>query len=413
MVDLTVNVETLTFKNPVLVGPLIVTEYPRMLEKCLAQGAGGVITPTYTTAREATFRPRPYVISPQALFPDLQDMFLTIAEFSAVPPKEALEKHIPQMRKLCDDAGVPLIASILATGDTDATVKLASDFAPKVDALELNTYYLDRSRALEIIGLVKKEVRIPLIARVDALTYDAQYISDLVRADVKSIGVHPKMPKGILIDTELEEPIGINWACNVMYGKYMLAISLATSASIIRTQPGMNLIAIEHVIEPEDIIQCLLIGCKATSIYFAVQRFGYKNLAKVIDGIRTWMEAKGYGEIEEFRGRAIRCVKDPFLADYPFKPIEELGAIYMPVVDMKLCKPKECIRCEEFCLHEVFDVIPEEARVKITDENCMGCGICVGLCPEGAVKLVNRCTEEVILERGTAKLYVERRPPVS
>ena len=60
-------------------------------------------------------------------------------------------------------------------------------------------------------------------------------------------------------------------------------------------------------------------------------------------------------------------------------------------------------------MHEVFKVDPKEAKVDITDENCYGCGICVGLCPEGAITLVNRCTEEAVLEnRGTAKVFIER-----
>ncbi|MEM0314172.1 MAG: hypothetical protein QXQ41_06465, partial [Candidatus Bathyarchaeia archaeon] len=99
MVDLTVKLENLTFKNPVLAGPTLVNEYSEMLEKCLKHGVGGVITPTYTDQEENILRPKPYVVSAQSLFPDL-DMFLTLAEFSAVPYDKAM-KYVSSMRKLC------------------------------------------------------------------------------------------------------------------------------------------------------------------------------------------------------------------------------------------------------------------------------------------------------------------------
>lgn len=406
MVDLTVKIGNLTLRNPVLVGPLVVTEYPEMIEKCITHEVGGIITPTFTTHEENVFRPRPYIVSPQGLFPDLQDMFLTLAEFSAAPIKKALEKYVPSMRKLCANAGIPLIVSILANDDVDRTVKTAADFASNADGLELNTCYLDKEKASEITKSVKKEAGIPVIVGTSTWMHNAQNIDALIRDGIKCISIHTHMPKGILVDTELEEPFAINWPCSVMFGKSMLPISLALLASITRAHPKAELISIDHAIESEDVIQYLLMGSKAVSISFAVQRSGYKHIDNVVDGIKAWMEGKGYGKIEDFLGNAAKRIGEPARAEKPFKPPEELGAIYMPVIDTELCKPRECIRCEEYCVHDVFKVIPQEARVEIKDENCYGCGICVGLCPEGAIKLVNRCTEEVVLEnRGTARCF--------
>jgi len=410
MVDLTVKVDNLTFKNPILVGPLVITEYPQMLEKCLTHEVGGIITPTYTTDQENTLRPKPFIVSPQTLFPDLQDMFLTLAEFSAVPLKKALEKDVPSMRSLCADAGVPLIVSILATADIDGTVKLAADFAPNADGLELNTYYLDKESAREIIKAVKKDVGIPIIVRMNTWDYDDKYVGSLMQAGVNSMSIQTRMPKGILVDTELEEPFGMNWPCSTMFGKFMLPISLALSANIMRTQPEAELIALDPATESEDVIQHLLMGCRAVSVSYGIQRHGYKHIDELIDGIQAWMESKGYQNIKAFGGNAIKRVKEPFRSEESFKHPDEFGAEYMPVIDTEYCKPRECIRCEEFCLHEVYKVDPEEAKVDITDENCIGCGVCVGLCPESAITLVNRCTEEVVLEnRGTARSFIESK----
>jgi dihydroorotate dehydrogenase/NAD-dependent dihydropyrimidine dehydrogenase PreA subunit len=409
MVDLTVKLETLTFKNPILAGPVLVNEYPEMLEKCLGYGVGGVITPTYTDQKENICRPRPYIVSPQSVFPDL-DMFLTLAEFSAVPYEKALEKYVPSMRKLCTDAEVPLIVSILAPDDIKCATKLAADFASNADALELDMLHLDKKSALTIVESVKKEVGIPVIARVSTWMYNSKYIEGLMRAGIKSLSTYTQMPKGILVDAELEEPYAINWPCSIMFGKPMLQVSLASAANILCAYPEANLVALDHVLESEDIIQHLLMGCKATSVCYGIQRNGYKHIENIIEGLKAWMESKGYNEVEDFLGKAVKHVKEPLLSENPFKPPEEFGAEYMPIIDTSLCKPKECIRCEEFCLHEVFKVVPAETKVNITDENCYGCGICVSLCPEGAITLVNRCTEETVLERrGTCRTFVDRK----
>ena len=410
MVDLTVKFDTLTFKNPILVGPLVVTEYPPMLERGLAHQIGGVITPTYTADKENTFRPKPFIVSPRALFPDLQDMFLTLAEFSAVPIDIALEKHLPTMHNLCSNAGVPLIGSVLATADIDATVKLAADVASKADGLELNTSYLDKENAPEVLNAVKKTVGVPTLVRMNSWMNNAQSLGSLAKDGVKSMTVHARMPKGMLVDTELEEPFALNWPSSTMFGKFMLPVSLGLTVNILNAQPDANLISIDAATQSEDVIQHLLMGCKAVSVCYGVQMHGYKHADALVDGITGWMEGKGYQKIGDFAGNALKSVNGAVRPDKRFKHPDEFGAEFMPMVDAGICKPKECIRCEEYCLHEVYKVNAQEAKVDVKDENCIGCGICVGLCPEGAITLVNRCTEQPVLEnRGTAKVYVGKK----
>ncbi len=408
MADLTVKLDGLTFKNPILAGPTLVSEYDEMLEKCLKHGVGGVITPTYNDQEKNIFRPKPYVVSTQSVFPDL-DMFLTAAEFSAVPLGDAL-KYVSSMKKVCASAEVPLIVSVLASQDIDRTLKSSAELASHADALELYTLNLDKKNALKVVESVKKEVGVPVIARVNTWRYDAQLVEALTKAHVNSLSLYTQMPEGMLVDIELEEPFAFNWPTNVMFGRSMLPVCLGLAANIKHSYPSVNLVALDHAIESEDVIQYLLMGCSAVSLCYGIQKNGYKQIENVIGGLEAWMDSKGYGRIDDFLGKALSRVKEQFLSDNPFKPPSEFGAECMPVIDKNLCRPKECIRCEEFCLHEVFKVVPEEAKVNITDKNCYGCGICVSLCPESAITLVNRCTEEIMLERrGTCRSFVDRK----
>jgi hypothetical protein len=70
-----------------------------------------------------------------------------------------------------------------------------------------------------------------------------------------------------------------------------------------------------------------------------------------------------YQKIEDFAGNAMKSVGDQVRPEKRFKHPDEYGAEFMPMVDSGICKPKECIRCEEYCLHEVYKVNAQEAKL--------------------------------------------------
>jgi len=78
---------------------------------------------------------------------------------------------------------------------------------------------------------------------------------------------------------------------------------------------------------------------------------------------------------------------------------------YIPVPKIDKSKCTYCGKCAKICVYNAIAVIPGQDRKKgttlIFEQLCHGCGACSALCPEGAIKEVNR--EIGVVESGNCK----------
>jgi len=64
----------------------------------------------------------------------------------------------------------------------------------------------------------------------------------------------------------------------------------------------------------------------------------------------------------------------------------------LAVVDAKRCKPKRCsLECVKYCpkVRTGAEAIKVNGIATISEELCVGCGICVKKCPFKAISIVN------------------------
>jgi len=103
---------------------------------------------------------------------------------------------------------------------------------------------------------------------------------------------------------------------------------------------------------------------------------GYKVMSRVVEGIERWMEKKGFQEINEFVGLALKRIL----------PLEELERrkICHIVVDDSKCTG--CGICVEVCLYDALE-IGRKVRLVVDSELCDNCGLCVSICPFEAPSL--------------------------
>jgi len=89
------------------------------------------------------------------------------------------------------------------------------------------------------------------------------------------------------------------------------------------------------------------------------------------------------------------------------------------IVNPKKCKPKKCNQeCKNFCPvirigKLCIDVSPTSKIANISEELCIGCGICVQKCPFDAIKIINLpkgIQEEVIYRYGANSFVLHRLP---
>jgi dihydropyrimidine dehydrogenase (NAD+) subunit PreA len=143
-----------------------------------------------------------------------------------------------------------------------------------------------------------------------------------------------------------------------------------------------------------DAAEFLLLGCQSLQLCTAPMHYGFRIVEDMIDGLRNWMDEKGFRTIDDFRGLSLPNVKD----------WKNLNLNYKIVA--KISKEK-CIGCDlcyiacwdgaHQCIH--LDARPQKITVtpipkldgpisappvrvpRVDEAECVGCNLCALVCP--------------------------------
>ena len=126
----------------------------------------------------------------------------------------------------------------------------------------------------------------------------------------------------------------------------------------------------------EDVVEYIMLGATTVQTVSAVMWNGYEILDNLINGLRSFMERKGYNSIEDFRGIALpHIVTIDEYADYPRK---------WATLDRIKCQP--CALCFKVCFYDALHR-DSQGYPQVNQENCDGCGLCAEVCPRQALVL--------------------------
>ncbi len=126
----------------------------------------------------------------------------------------------------------------------------------------------------------------------------------------------------------------------------------------------------------EDVVEYIMLGATTVQTVSAVMWNGYETLDKLINGLRSFMERKGYNSIEDFRGIAL-----PHIIT-----IEEYSAYPRKWATLERAKCHPCDLCFQVCFYDALHS-DSQGYPHIKQENCDGCGLCVEVCPRQALVL--------------------------
>ncbi len=124
-----------------------------------------------------------------------------------------------------------------------------------------------------------------------------------------------------------------------------------------------------------DAAEFIALGCGSVQVCTAVMTYGFKIVAEMIEGLSDWMDEKGYTNISEFQGMAVSN-----MSDWQYL---NLNYVTKAKIDQELCI--KCGRCHIVCedtSHQAISQTIDGARgFEVIDEECVGCNLCVSVCP--------------------------------
>ncbi len=125
----------------------------------------------------------------------------------------------------------------------------------------------------------------------------------------------------------------------------------------------------------KDAAEFIALGCGNVQICTAAMTYGFRIVQDMCDGLSEYMDAKGFHNIDAFRGRAV-----PSIVDWNQL---NLNHIEKAVIDQDACI--QCGRCHVVCedtSHQAITNMKDGRRwFEVKEEECVGCNLCVSVCP--------------------------------
>jgi dihydropyrimidine dehydrogenase (NAD+) subunit PreA len=138
---------------------------------------------------------------------------------------------------------------------------------------------------------------------------------------------------------------------------------------------GMPISGIGGVTTWRDAAEFIALGCGTVQVCTAAMTYGFKIVQELADGLSRYMDERGYTSIEDFRGRAV-----PNVTDWQYL---NLNYVTKARIDQDLCI--KCGRCHIACedtSHQAITAMKDGVRhFEVIDEECVGCNLCVSVCP--------------------------------
>jgi dihydropyrimidine dehydrogenase (NAD+) subunit PreA len=393
MVDLTVDIGGIKFKNPVVVGSATPTMDAIRMRHGIDGGAGAVIAKSLFGEGGKLGRqfPRPrFKLIDYREYPGYPNVLPHAFTLRSLEECSAFDyptymKDINRAKDLIKDDGV-VIASLSGSTleewkemcalvnktnadfvEVNNSCPFAADMGVKMGAGAVDlTYEVVKTCA----GVLKK----PFSVKITPQANNPVDIAKQVEAGgAYAVNMAARF-SGIVIDIETAKPIPFGSLAGYG-GPYLIGVGLRLISQAAR-ELKIPIIAGLGVWDWRDIVAYIMCGATLVQSAAGIMLQGYKVAGKWVESVSTWMEGKGYKSLNDIRGIALPNILKT--ADVPRNP-ENVKV----TIDTKKCT--RCGVCLRSCFYDAINLTKVGAI--INPSACDVCGMCVEVCPEHAPEL--------------------------
>jgi len=154
-----------------------------------------------------------------------------------------------------------------------------------------------------------------------------------------------------------------------------IALHMVAEIARDRETLGLPISGIGGITTWRDAAEFMALGSGNVQVCTAAMVYGFKIVEEMISGLSNWMDEKGYKTLDDFVGKASRNV-----TDWQFLNLEYITKAR---IDQYLCI--KCGRCHIACEDTSHQAITKEKNgvryFEVMDNECVGCNLCVNVCP--------------------------------
>jgi dihydroorotate dehydrogenase (fumarate) len=288
---------------------------------------------------------------------------------SDMPLKRWTEYEIPKAK----DLGIKtFIASVFGYGTLDEalTVSRACEKAG-ADMLELVSGYAEAGALVEFISAVKREVKIPVIAKVNGNWKNTDDIaSACADAGAEGITAIDSIGPAYRVDISKGLPLMGGDGYAYMTGVPIFPIALRFVHDIAQ-KSGKDIIGVGGVNSAESALEMLMAGASACGICTAAILKGPRIFTELTDKLSKLMDSLGYPDIPSVSRLSLKAGKNPNKKPEDFR------------FNRDACT--HCNRCVTACAYRARTF--QNNLPVIDSAACRVCGLCIGVCASKAISL--------------------------
>jgi dihydroorotate dehydrogenase (fumarate) len=379
MSDLSVEYCGVALRSPIVVAPAAISETAERLKRCEDHGAGAAVIKSYFEREVCRVAPTPRFEVLRRPLGRHETFTLYSYEQAHIYGLADFGRELARAASACEMPIFSSINCVTPEGWTEAA-RVSEQAGARLIELNVSCPHgvhamsgADPLQAMtEALAAARARTTLPLVLKLTPqMANPVAAVVGLERAGASGVVMFNRLT-GLDINLDTEAPI-LHGGYAGHGGPWALHLVLRW---ITETYPHtrLPLAASGGVSSGGDVAKLILAGATVVETCTAVVMNGYDVLPRLEQGLRQFMEAKGYERLAEFRGKVIPRILN---MDQVHRRHDRYAA-----VDPERCT--ECGTCLRVC---IYNAVNEGEPYAIAPETCDGCGLCAQLCPERCIEM--------------------------
>jgi dihydropyrimidine dehydrogenase (NAD+) subunit PreA len=227
----------------------------------------------------------------------------------------------------------------------------------------------------------KQYSRLPVIVKLTPNITDVRQPARAAKAggaDAVSLINTINSIMGVDLDRMVMHPSTDGWGSHGGYcGPAVKPIAQNMVAEIARDPQtaGLPISGIGGVTTWRDAAEYIALGCGTVQVCTAAMVYGFKIVQDLCNGLSNYMDEKGYATIDAMRGLAVPTVKN-------------WNQLNLNYVEKAVIHQDSCIQCgrchivcEDTSHQAIFATKDGQRHFEVNEAECVGCNLCVSICP--------------------------------